>query len=161
MPNPILSSPHQTRSLPRTQHPLSSPRSHPNAPDRQNRPSSHIVRTNFSPPATTPLTPRRTSPPTPALPLLITKNIPPSPHQTHTRLAPPTPRRTRPSKSALPLLITKNILPSPRPTPTRLASLTPQRTRPPKPALIPLISTSLFPIWTLGDVFILSIFWTF
>ena len=73
MPDPILSSPHQTRSLPRTQHPLASPRSPP----------------------------RHTSPPKSALPLLITKNILPSPHPTPTRLAPLTPRHTRPPKSAL------------------------------------------------------------
>ena len=52
MPNPILSSPHQTRSLPRTQHPLSSPRSHPDAPARQNRPSLSSLQKTFPLPRT-------------------------------------------------------------------------------------------------------------
>ena len=76
-------------------------------------PSPHPTPTRLAP-----LTPRHTSPPKPALPLLITKNILPSPYPTPTFLTPPAPRRTRPPKPALPLLIAKNILPSPHPTPT-------------------------------------------
>ena len=65
MPNPILSSPHQTRSLPRAQHPLSSPRSHPDTPARQNRRSLSSLQKKHSPfPAPNTYSPRSAHTPT-------------------------------------------------------------------------------------------------